>query len=88
MLEDSPEEADFSDFGDLSVTLNVNLRGAPSMNREEFLAFRANPRPIIGASLKLIAPTGHYDPNRLINVGSNRWTARLKFGTALILKPS
>jgi len=88
LLEDSPDEAHFSAFGDLSVTLNVNLRGAPSMNREEFLAFRANPRPIIGASLKLIAPTGHYDPDRLINVGSNRWTARLKLGTALILEPS
>lgn len=88
LLEDSPEETDFSDFGDLSVTLNVNLRGAPSMNREEFLAFRANPRPIIGASLKLIAPTGNYDSERLINVGSNRWTARLKLGTAFILNPS
>jgi hypothetical protein len=87
-LEDRPEFADFSGLGDLSVTLNVNLSGAPSMNREEFLAFRADPRPIIGASLKLIAPTGHYDPDRLINVGSNRWTARLKLGTALILNQS
>lgn len=88
LLEDRPESSDFSDFGDLSVTLNVNLSGAPTMNREEFLAFRANPRPLFGASLKLIAPTGHYDPDRLINVGSNRWTARLKLGTALILNPS
>jgi hypothetical protein len=87
-LEGSPEETDFSDFGDLSVTLNVNLRGAPTMNKEEFLAFRANPRPIIGASLKIIAPTGQYDPDRLINVGSNRWTARLKLGSAVVLKPS
>jgi hypothetical protein len=87
-LENRPEETDFSDFGDLSVTLNVNLRGAPTMNREEFLAFRANPRPIIGASLKITAPTGHYDADRLINVGSNRWTARLKLGTAFVVKPS
>jgi hypothetical protein len=87
-LDDSPEETHFSDFGDLSVTLNVNLRGAPTMNKEEFLAFRANPRPIIGASLKIIAPTGHYDPDKLINVGSNRWTARMKLGAAIVLKPS
>lgn len=87
-LGDRPESTDFSDFGDLSVTLNVNLSGAPTMNRAEFLAFRANPRPLVGASLKLIAPTGHYDPDRLINVGANRWTARLKLGAVLILNPS
>lgn len=88
LLEDRPESADFSDFGDLSVTLNVNLSGAPTMNKEEFLAFRANPRPLIGVSLKVIAPTGHYDPDEFINVGSNRWTARLKLGAVLILHPS
>jgi hypothetical protein len=36
----------------------------------------------------LIAPTGSYDPDSLVNVGSNRWTARLKLGTALILNQS
>lgn len=88
LFENSPAVSRFSDFGDLSVTLNVNLSGAPTMNREEFVAFRADPRPLIGASLKVIAPTGHYNSDKLINVGSNRWTARLKFGTVLILKPS
>ena len=87
-LEDRPDFANVSGFGDLSVTLNVNLSGAPSMDREEFLAFRANPRPLVGASLKIIAPTGQYDADRLVNVGANRWTARLKLGTALILSPS
>ena len=87
-LEGRPEYTNLSGFGDLSVTLNVNLSGAPSMNREEFLAFRANPRPLVGASLKIIAPTGQYDANRLVNVGANRWTARLKLGTVFILNPS
>lgn len=87
LLEGRSEYADFSGIGDLSVTLNVNLRGAPTMNREEFLAFRADPRPLVGASLKLIAPTGRYHPESAVNVGSNRWTARLKLGTVLILSP-
>ena len=86
LLLGEPASRDFSDFGDLSVGLNVNLRGAPTMNREEFMAFRANPRPIIGASLKVQIPTGHYDPDRLINVGTNRWAARLKLGTVMKLK--
>jgi len=88
LLLGEPARRDFSDFGDLSVGLNVNLRGAPSMNREEFMAFRANPRPIIGVGLKLQMPTGVYDSNKLINVGSNRWAARLKFGTVMELNLS
>lgn len=88
LLEGRPESVDFSDFGDIAVTLNVNLSGAPTMNQEEFQAFRADPKPLLGASLKIIAPTGKYDPGRVVNVGSNRWTTRLKLGTALKLNPS
>lgn len=88
LLDDNPVNRDFSDFGDLGITLNVNLRGAPSMTREDFLALRANPHPIIGASLKVIAPTGHYDSNRLINVGLNRWAIRAQLGSIIPLRPT
>jgi len=88
LLQGEPVNRDFSAFGDLGVTLNVNLKGAPTMNREEFLAFRANPQPIIGTSLKVIFPTGHYDSDYVINVGSNRWAARFKLGAVLLLKPT
>lgn len=86
-LQGDPVERDFSGKGDLGVTLNVNLRGAPSMNVEDFQAFRANPRPLIGASLKLVAPTGQYYPDRYVNVGANRWAAKAKLGTVWMLKP-
>lgn len=88
LLLGEPVRREFSDFGDLSVGLNVNLRGAPTMNREEFMAFRANPRPIIGVGLKVQIPTGQYDSDRLVNVGSNRWAARLKLGTVMKLAPT
>jgi len=78
---------DFSGVGDLGLTLNVNLRGAPSMSVEDFQAFRANPKPLIGASLKVLAPTGHYNSNRVVNVGLNRWAARFKLGGIFLIKP-
>jgi hypothetical protein len=87
LLLGEPAKRDFSGTGDLGITLNVNLRGAPSMTKEEFLAFRANPRPLIGASLKVIAPTGQYNNDRLVNTGSNRWAARAKIGAVFTLKP-
>jgi hypothetical protein len=69
-----------SGFGDLRTTLSFNLLGAPTMNREEFGQLRANPRPIIGASVTVVAPTGEYDEDRLINIGTNRWATRFRLG--------
>jgi hypothetical protein len=67
LVGDTPASRKFSGFSDLGVTLSVNLMGAPSMTVEEYLAFRADPEAILGASLKVIAPTGEYDESRLIN---------------------
>jgi hypothetical protein len=71
---------DVSGFGDLRALLSINLIGAPSMNIEEFRELRLNPRPILGASLMMVAPTGQYDVDRLINIGTNRWAMRARLG--------
>ena len=71
---------EFSNFGDLSATLAVNLVGAPSMTVEEFQAFRSEPSPILGMSIEVVAPTGDYSGNRLINTGANRWAVKPEFG--------
>lgn len=73
-------ERNYSGLGDISATLTVNLIGAPSMDKEEFAALRRDPKPILGASLKVVAPTGDYDNDRVINVGANRWAARGELG--------
>lgn len=78
---------DYDGFGDISATVSVNLMGAPSMNREEFAAFRQNPAPVLSGSIKLVAPTGDYDSNRLINVGANRWALKAELGYIRPLRP-
>jgi hypothetical protein len=80
-------QADFNGLGDLAMTLSVNLYGAPAMDRQAFRALLSNPGPILGASLRLVAPTGEYHPDKLINIGTNRWSARLQFGYIQPLKP-
>jgi len=87
VIVDTPARGDVSGFGDLGVTLAVNLLGAPSMTPQDFQALRAKPRPILGASLKVVAPTGKYDPNRLLNVGANRWAVRAELGFIFPLRP-
>jgi Putative MetA-pathway of phenol degradation len=80
-------ERDYQGAGDLSATLSVNLLGAPSMNKEEFGQLRRNPRPILGGSVKIVAPTGRYDDKRLINVSANRWAMKLELGYIQPLSP-
>jgi hypothetical protein len=78
---------DYRGVGDLGVTLSVNLMGAPALTPETFAALRRDPPPIIGASLKVVAPTGNYDEDRVINVGANRWAAKLEVGSIFVLHP-
>lgn len=86
ILVDDPARRDFSGFGDLGITLTINLLGAPSLTPKDFVELRAKPHPILGAGLKVVAPTGKYESDRLINVGSNRWMARAQLGSIIPLK--
>lgn len=74
-----------SGFADIGVTFSINLIGAPSMGITEFQELRNNPRQILGVSLKILAPTGAYEEDKLINISSNRWAFKPKLGYMLPL---
>ena len=57
---------------------SVNLKGAPAMELGEMRQWRQE--HLLGASLKLVAPTGQYDPTKLINLGGNRWAFKPELG--------
>jgi hypothetical protein len=63
---------------DLSFRLSVNLIGGPALKGKEFVKWKQ--KKILGASLKVIAPTGQYDPTKLINWGINRWAFKPEIG--------
>jgi hypothetical protein len=65
-------------FGDTRLRFAVNLYGVPAMTAAEFA--RRKVGPVLGASLVVIAPTGEYDPDLLINVGANRWALKPEIG--------
>lgn len=85
---DIPAKRDFAGFADIGFTMTVNLLGAPTMTREDFLKLRADPPAILGASLKVIVPTGYYESDRLINIGTNRWALRAQLGSILPIRPT
>lgn len=71
---------EYDGVGDITTTVSVNFLGAPAMSRQQFNELRRNPQPILGGSLKVVAPTGAYDSDRAINVGTNRWALKAELG--------
>jgi hypothetical protein len=63
---------------DTVVRFSVNLKGGPAMGPVEMIQWRQ--KLLIGASLRVVAPTGQYDPTKLINLGSNRWSFKPELG--------
>jgi hypothetical protein len=58
--------------------LSVNIKGGPAMSVREYESWHQ--KTIFGMSLRVVAPTGQYDPKKLINNGSNRWAFKPEFG--------
>lgn len=67
-------------LSDMHVRISVLVRGAPAASVLEIL--KAPRRTILGTSLTVVAPTGQYFSNRLINVGTNRWTFKPEFAVS------
>ena len=66
-------------IADANVRLSVNLIGAPLLSPAAFVKTPL-PRALLGASIKVVAPTGVYDPVRFINIGTNRWAFKPEIG--------
>jgi len=63
---------------DFGARLSVNLYGGRAMEVPAFRKWKQN--VLLGASLRIVAPTGQYDPTKLINWGINRWAFKPEFG--------
>ena len=64
--------ADRKGLADLRIRVGVNLYGAPARRPPEFV--KSPPSKYnIGASVAIVAPTGQYDTQRIVNLGTNRW---------------
>ncbi len=68
------EERERSGFGDLRLRWSVLLVGAPATSLEAFKSVKQ--KTIIGISLNIQTPTGQYYPDKLVNIGTHRWSVR------------
>ena len=83
---DIPGERVMSGMADIGIACTVNLIGAPTMGLDGFQEIRNNPRQMLGASLKIVIPTGTYEEDRLFNIGTNRWSFKPELGYIIPFK--
>lgn len=76
---------DVSGWGDPRLRFSINLHGAPALKLREMSSYRQD--LIVGASLTVWVPVGQYDEQRLINLGTNRWSLKPEFGLSQAMGP-
>jgi hypothetical protein len=64
-----------SGLGDVQLGFVLGVHGTPALGRADYAAHR--PGLAVNLLAKLFFPTGRYDPGRAVNIGANRWAARL-----------
>jgi hypothetical protein len=78
-VQNQGHSAQRSGPGDPAFRFATNLIGGPALSREEFFAHPPD-TTALGTSLTVIAPFGQYYDDRLLNIGSNRWSFKPELG--------
>jgi hypothetical protein len=64
--------------GDSGYEFAVLLKGAPALSPAEFAKYK--PATVVGVSVNVTAPTGLYRADKILNLGSDRWSFRPEIG--------
>jgi len=65
-------------LADPRLRLSYNFYGAPALSMEESADYEQD--LIVGASVQVTAPLGQYDSDKLVNIGTNRWSIKPELG--------
>jgi hypothetical protein len=74
------KERTVSGFHDPLMRLSVNFYGAPVLSLKEFSEYHQD--LLIGASVQVSPPLGQYDPEKMVNLGTNRWFIKPDLGVS------
>ncbi len=85
LSDGEPVERSVNGFANPSVRLCWNFYGAPALSLGEFR--RWQPDVVVGVSLRVTAPWSQYDENRLVNIGTNRWSFKPEIGASKTFGP-
>jgi hypothetical protein len=85
VIKGKMEETAISGLGDPQMRASVLLYGGPALPAAEFSNYE--PDVVVGVALAVTAPLGQYDSDRLVNVGTNRWSFRPELGLSKTFGP-
>lgn len=82
VLEGNPASTRRDGLGDPRVRFSINLIGAPPLAGKEYLDYRGEHpgTTTVGAALAISLPLGEYKEDRLLNLGTNRFSFRPQIG--------
>ena len=76
--EGEPVERVVNGFSNPAFRLCWNFHGAPALSLKEFASYQQD--LIVGASVQVSIPSGQYDADKLVNIGSNRGFIKPELG--------
>jgi hypothetical protein len=71
--------------GDSSIQFAGLLMGGQALSAEQFATHK--PTPSLGMSLTVTIPTGEYNADKLLNLGSHRWSFKPEIGVSYPFEP-
>jgi hypothetical protein len=82
LVDGVPRSIKRSGLSDSILRFAINLYGAPPLQSKEFATYRVkvDVETIVGTALVVQLPTGDYMDDKLINLGTNRYTFRPQLG--------
>jgi hypothetical protein len=82
-FQGQPVSRQVSGLGDARVRMSVNFIGAPALPLSGFKDYKQD--LVVGASLQICLPLGQYDPEKLVNIGTNRFSFKPELGISKTL---
>ena len=78
LYNEDPISRNVCGLGDIKARVAFNIIGAPALSLKNFSSYKQD--TIVGVNLQVTMPTGQYDDNKLVNIGTNRWALKTGFG--------
>jgi len=83
-FQGEPVSREVSGVADPRIRMTVNFIGAPALPLSGFKDYKQD--LVIGASLQVYLPLSQYDPDRIVNIGTNRFTFKPELGISKTYK--
>lgn len=80
VVEQQDSTVNLTGFGDPLLRVAMFFLGAPALSAAEFGDY--HPGTVVGGALRVRVPLGLYDADRVINLGTNRWSFSPRVGVS------